>query len=101
MNIHRPLRERIESEMSPEGMVTIPEYVRRVTGLVPGRPVVVGLNDRGEAVILTRTQAKRLGETPAETVERVDRALDAIGARFSTGQTTAEVMEELRGSRDA
>ena len=101
MNLYRPLQDRTEDKMSPDGMVTVPEHIRRATGLVPGRPVVVGLNDRGEVVILTRTQAKRLGETPEQTAERIDRAFDAIGTRFSTGQSTAEVMEELRGPRDA
>jgi antitoxin PrlF len=101
MNAYRPLQGSTEGEMSPDGWVSVPEHIRRAAGFVPGRPVVVGINDRGEVVLLTRTQARRRGETPAQTAERIGRAFDAIGTRFSTGPSTAAVMEELRGPRDA
>ena len=100
MNYYDPAPKFVDTEMSADGLVTIPDAIRRATGLVPGRRLVVGVNDRGEAIILTRTQAKRRGETAAQRAERIDKALDAIGTRFSTGQSTAEVMEELRGSRE-
>lgn len=100
MNLYQPLQERTESQMSADGMVTVPEHIRRATGLVPGRPVIVGLNDRGEVVILTRTQAKRIGETREERRARIDVALaEAASGKYSTGQSTAEVMAELRGDR--
>lgn len=99
MNFHSPVQKTFESEMSPEGYVIIPDQVRRATGLVPGRRLVVGINDQGDVVIMTRTRAKRQGETPAARAKRIDDVLESIGGRFSTGQPTAEVMEELRGSR--
>lgn len=100
MNMYRPLQDRTDGKMSPDGMVTVPEHIRRATGLVPGRPVVIGLNDRGEVVILTRTQAKRMGETREERRVRIDAALaEAASGKYSTGQSTAEVMAELRGDR--
>ena len=85
-------------DMTAQGEVLIPEAVRRAAGLVPGAPVVVGVNDRGEAVILSRVQAKRRGESPEARHERIQAALEEAGSgRFSTGQTTADAMDELRG----
>ncbi len=100
MTIHGPIAELATTEMSAEGAILIPEQIRKASGLVPGRALVVGLNDLGEVVLLTRTQAKRLGETAEQRAARIDHAFAAMGDRFSTGQSTAEIMEELRGYRD-
>ena len=100
MTVQQPVVGLTLTTISADGAVIIPEQIRKATGLVPGREVVVGLGERGEAVILTRTQAKRLGETAEQRAARMDRVFASIGDRFSTGQSTAEVMEELRGHRD-
>jgi antitoxin PrlF len=99
MNVEKRIHTFVEAEMSADGEVLIPDALRRAAGLVPGMPVVVGLSDRGEAVLMTRTQAKRLGEDPAQRRLRIRAALDAMTGRFSTGQSTSEIMEELRGDR--
>lgn len=100
MNLHRPIAPE-PVEMSPDGEVLIPEAVRRVAGLIPGMPVVVGINDRGEAVVMSRVRAKRLGETAEARGRRIRQALDDLSGRYSTHQPTDEVMAELRGDRDA
>lgn len=98
MNVQTRLPAFSTVEMTANGEVVIPEAVRRAAGLVAGAPVVVGVNDRGEAVIMSRIQAKRRAETPEARHERIRSALDkATSGRFSTGQTTAEAMAELRG----
>ncbi|MEH3047947.1 hypothetical protein [Sphingomonas adhaesiva] len=99
MNVQTRLPTFSTVDMTADGEVLIPEAVRRAAGLVAGAPVVVGVNDRGEAIIMSRIQAKRRAESPEARHERVRAALDkAASGRFSTGQTTAEAMDELRGS---
>lgn len=99
MNAHVPIARSVEVEMSADGIITIPEELRKVAGLIPGTTLMVGINDRGEVVLMTRTQFKRLGESPDEREARLRSAIDAIAGRYSTGQSTAEIMEELRGDR--
>lgn len=99
MNVAKRIPTFADGEMSADGAVLIPETVRRAAGLVPGMPVVLGLNDRGEVVLMTRTQAKRLGENASERRLRIRAALDAMTGRSPTGQSTADIMEELRGDR--
>ncbi|WP_375426839.1 hypothetical protein [uncultured Sphingomonas sp.] len=99
MNVHAPVAN-FEVEMSADGEVLVPEPVRKAAGLIPGARLVIGINDDGEVVLLTRIQARRRGETPDARSERIAAALREIGdGRYSTGQSTAEVMAELRGGR--
>jgi antitoxin PrlF len=83
------------TNMTSKGQVLVPKAVRDRVGLVPGKPVRVGVNDRGEAVILPA--AAHADETPEQRKARVLAAIDAIPARFSTGQTTDDYMSEIRG----
>ncbi len=101
MNAQTAIAGAEEVEMSQDGLVTIPASIRQVAGLVPGSRLIIGINDRGEAVLLTRTQAKRLGESSEQRQQRIKRALDELSGAFSTGQSTDEIMEELRGPRSA
>jgi bifunctional DNA-binding transcriptional regulator/antitoxin component of YhaV-PrlF toxin-antitoxin module len=97
MNAHVPIARSVEIEMSADGIITIPEDLRKVAGLIPGMRLMVGINDRGEVVLMTRTQFKRLGEDPDAREARLREAIAAMAGRYSTGQSTAEIMEELRG----
>lgn len=99
MNVEKRVSTSFEAEMSADGEVLIPESLRRAAGLVPGMPVVVALNERGETVLMTRTQAKRLGEDPAQRRRRIRAALDEMTGTLATGQSTDQIMEELRGDR--
>jgi antitoxin PrlF len=82
--------------MTSKGQVLIPKVLREIGGLIPNGPVRVGLNDRGETVVLP------IGSKPAETLEqrkaRVRAALEAARGSISLGgMTTDEYMRELRG----
>jgi len=97
MNVQARIAIEYEVEMSPDGEVLIPEAIRRAKGFVPGMKLVMGFNDLGQAVIMTRTQAKRVGETAEQREARIANALNALAGKFSTGQSTDEIMVELRG----
>lgn len=99
MNAHLPISNFAETEMTADGEVTIPKSIRDAAGLVPGGRIVVGVNDRGEVVVLSRVQAKRAGETRDERRARIRKALDGLAGSYSTGQSTGEIMDELRGDR--
>jgi antitoxin PrlF len=49
MNAHTKIET---GRMTSKGQVLIPKSVREKNGLVPGMPVCVGTNDRGEVVVL-------------------------------------------------
>ena len=86
---------RIETgTMTSKGQVLIPKAIRDAVGLVPGGPIKVTLNDRGEAVVTP------LGFGPADAEERARRmreGLLAIAGKYPNGQTTEEFMRGLRG----
>jgi len=86
------------TNMTSKGQVLIPKEIRDRLGLVPGRPVRVGINDRGEAVILPAQP--RVSETPEERRARIRAAIDKLGSRYATGQTTEDYMAEIRGPYD-
>lgn len=99
MNAHVPITRFVHVDMSENGIITIPENLRRVAGLIPGTTLVAGINDRGEVVLMTRTQFKRSGESPDDRESRIRKAIDELAGKYSTGQSTAEIMDELRGDR--
>lgn len=83
------------TNMTSKGQVLIPKNIRDRLGLVPGNPVRVGVNDRGEAVILP---AERLSEETREARRtRIRAAIDSIAGKYATGQSTDEYMAEIRG----
>lgn len=93
--MNAPADIRAVTNMTRKGQVLIPKDVRDAIGLVPGQPVRVGLNDRGEAVVLPDTT--RAAETPEAKRERLEKAIQAARRRHATGRTTEEIMFDLRG----
>ena len=93
--MNAPIDLRTVTNMTSKGQVLIPKDVRDRLGLQPGKPVQVGINDRGEAVVLP-APSERI-ETPDERRERLRKVLAEVRARQSTGKTTDEIMEFLRG----
>ena len=97
MNAYSPISDTSSSNMTSKGQVLIPKTVRDRVGLVPGEAVTVGVNDRGEAVVLPSRAAARANETPDQRRERILAAIDAIAGKYATGQSTDEYMAEIRG----
>ncbi|RZF66144.1 AbrB/MazE/SpoVT family DNA-binding domain-containing protein [Sphingomonas populi] len=92
MNAHAPV-DPVETNMTSKGQVLIPKALRERAGLVPNGPVRVGLNDRGEVIIVPPERA----ETPEERVARVAAAIEAIAGKFKTGfASTDDYMDEIR-----
>ncbi|HEX8553065.1 MAG TPA: AbrB/MazE/SpoVT family DNA-binding domain-containing protein [Sphingomonas sp.] len=84
-------------EMSPAGEVMIPEDVRRAGGLVPGRDVTVGLNDRGEVVVLRLAEQ----ETRDERLARVRATIESVAGTVKTGfGSTDAYMDFIRPWRN-
>jgi antitoxin PrlF len=83
------------TNMTSKGQVLIPKEVRDRVGLVPGKPVRVGVNDRGEAVI---EPAETLSEESRQARRARARAMiEAMTGIWADGGTTDEFMREVRG----
>ncbi len=93
--MNAPLDKRTTTNMTSKGQVLIPKDVRDAIGLVPGSPVEVGVNDRGEAVIVPTV--RRTNETPDQRRARLMAVLQEARSRHRTGRTTDEIMRDLRG----
>lgn len=82
--------------MTSKGQVLIPKAVRERNGLVPNGPVRVGVNDRGETVVLPALPDAI--ETREQRIARIRAALEsARGTIDLGGLTTDEFMREIRG----
>jgi antitoxin PrlF len=100
MNLYAPIAETSEVNMTSKGQVLIPKKIRDRLGLVPGRPVVVGINDRGEAVVMSTIRARRANESPDQREARIRAAIDSVQGKYDFGGgTTDEIMRDLRGDR--
>lgn len=97
MTAYSPITDDAEINMTSKGQVLVPKAIRDRIGLVPGKRVRVGINDRGEAVI--RPAFADRTETAEQRRARVRAAIDSIAGKYSTGQSTDEIMRELRGDR--
>lgn len=94
---------RIEHEtlvnMTSKGQVLIPKALRDRNGLVPNGPGRVGINDRGETVVLPAQPID--GETRDQRKARIRAAIEsARGSIDLGGKTTDEYMRWLRGDRE-
>jgi AbrB family looped-hinge helix DNA binding protein len=97
MNVHATITDASDGNMTSKGQVLIPKAVRERVGLAPGAPVTVGVNDRGEAVVLPRTQE----ETVEERYTRIRAAIDRVaGTRDFGFATTDEYMDYIRPWRN-
>lgn len=100
MNAHVPITRSVQVEMSEDGSVLVPEQIRKAAGLIPGTTLMAGINGRGEVVLMTKTQFKRLGESPDEREARIREAIDSLRGTIDTGfATTDEYMDFVRPHR--
>ena len=96
MNAHDKISHETLVNMTSKGQVLIPKALRERSALKPGQPVRVGLNDRGETVVLPAVPGAT--ETREQRKERLRAALASVrGSIDLGGQTTDEAMRELRG----
>ena len=95
MNALTPIEHETLVNMTSKGQVLIPKVLREKNGLVPGGPVRVGTNDRGETVILPARS--RDAETPEQRRSRIEAALKSLSGKYSTGRGTDAIMREIRG----
>lgn len=96
MNAYSKIENETLVNMTSKGQVLIPKAVRDRNGLMPNSPVRVGINDRGETVILPTN--KRQLETFEGRKARIRGAIEAAtGIINLDGMTTDEYMKEMRG----
>lgn len=96
MNAHAPIAEATDVNMTSKGQVLIPKAIRERVGLKPGAKVRVGINDRGEAVVLPKERA----ESREERRARIRAALQAVRGTMKTGfASTDDYMDFIRPHR--
>ena len=96
MNAHTRIEHETLVNMTSKGQVLIPKALRDRNGLIPNGPVRVGINDRGETVVLPATPQST--ETREERVARIRAAIQSVRGTIDLGgMTTDEYMRELRG----
>lgn len=92
MNVQAKITEETRVNMTSKGQVLLPKAIRDKIGLIPGGPVRVGINDRGEAVVLPGRE-----ETREERLARIEADIRSVTGIINNGMTTDEMMLELRG----
>jgi antitoxin PrlF len=92
--MNAPLDKRTRTNMTSKGQVLIPKDVRDLIGLVPGQPVDVGVNDRGEAVVVPQAAA---AETPEQRRQRLLGILAELQRDPLFDRPSADIMREVRG----
>ncbi|OHD01995.1 AbrB/MazE/SpoVT family DNA-binding domain-containing protein [Sphingobium sp. D43FB] len=98
MNMHSKFDEETVVNMTSKGQVFMPKAIRDRIGLVPGQPVRIGINDRGEAVVLPAHLL--VGETTDERRNRIRAGILAAAGTMKTGfASTDEYMDYIRPHR--
>lgn len=92
MNVQARITEETRVNMTSKGQVLLPKAIRDKIGLVPGSPVRVGINDRGEAVVLPDRE-----ESQEERRAAIRASILSVAGSIKTGMSTDEKMRELRG----
>ena len=96
MNASLTIEHETLVNMTSKGQVLIPKALRDRNGLVPNGKVRVGINDRGETVVLPPRPAP--DETSEQRRARIRAALESVrGSIDLGGLTTDEYMRDLRG----
>lgn len=97
MNAHTKIIDVTDTNMTSKGQVLIPKTLRDRAGLAPNAPVRVGMNDRGEVVVMPPLAH----ETGEQRSQRIRAALDAIAGTVDIGfATTDEYMDSIRPWRN-
>lgn len=92
MNVQTKITEETRVNMTSKGQVLLPKAIRDKIGLVPGETVRVGINDRGEAVVLPDH-----AQTPEARRAAIRASILSVAGTLNAGMTTDEIMRELRG----
>jgi antitoxin PrlF len=95
MNAHTKIEYETLVNMTSKGQILIPKALRDRNGLIPGHAVRVGLNDRGETVVLPADSQQ--SETHDQRKARIRAALEAMTGVIDLGMSTDAYMRELRG----
>lgn len=97
MNMHAPITDTCDGNMTSKGQVLIPKALRQRAGLVPGGEVTIGLNEQGDVVV----RPKLVEETPEQRVGRIRAAIDRVAGTVDFGfATTDEYMDYIRPWRN-
>jgi antitoxin PrlF len=94
MNAHTKIEHETFVNMTSKGQVLIPKAARDAVGLKPNGPCKVAVNEYNQIVI------SPLGYGPEDAEERARRVREGLAMLRGTGksgQTTEEIMRELRG----
>lgn len=98
MNMHSRIDEETVVNMTSKGQVLMPKAIRDRIGLVPGQPVRIGINDRGEAVVLPASAAST--EMPEEKRARIKAGImSAVGSMTTGFASTDDYMDFIRPYR--
>ncbi|AXJ94326.1 MULTISPECIES: AbrB/MazE/SpoVT family DNA-binding domain-containing protein [unclassified Sphingomonas] len=97
MNVHNPITEAVDGNMTSKGQVLIPKHLRDHAGLVPGGEVTVGLNAQGQVVVAPRGAAETLEQRRA----RILAAIEAVAGTVDFGvKSTDDYMDDIRPWRN-
>ena len=80
--------------MTSKGQILIPKAMRDASGLMPGQPYKLMMNEAGQVVVAPIGYS---AEDRAERVRRMTEGLLAVAGKHGIGQTSDEYMREIRG----